>query len=505
MRKLFALMTLLVAVFASSCEKPAPEPTAKVTFEFSALTATHNSSSVTVTPSDLAANYFAVNVETERIAGLTDSEIMNLDFESLTSYKGVQTLSFKGLKEDTAYTIIAFAMGDSAVSRQPYRTQVKSEPKPGEFEVEISIANLSASTVTATATPSDDTTNYFFRVITKIELDAFGIYNNDLEIFNYIIENPNSNDYIFTGEKVLEYTNLAAETDYIAVAFNVDTYEQVVEGSIDVELFRYEFRTHDAPEVDPSSLFTYSDLQVSHTGFTLNVTPVKGEDSFWGYYIWTKKSFYETLEQEARVNIVMRSYFGLNNLGVEQGYDFGTFMQEYMGQTGTSEILNYEQLKPGNEYVVVLFYLDPEVKDPTEVYDYNFVSVEFKTLDPSADGAASLLVSEPIVEKDGFKYNVKFVVKTDEKAVDLLVGAQMWANYDFEKYWDPNDWSQIQAFFMFRKPVSDETLAQAKTEEGAVVSFTGIDADEYAFFFEVLNAENTATQYAVHVERHLFE
>ena len=97
------------------------------------------------------------------------------------------------------------------------------------------------------------------------------------------------------------------------------------------------------------------------------------------------------------------------------------------------------------------------------------------------------------------------MVKTDEKAVDLLVGAQMWANYDFEKYWDPNDWSQIQAFFMFRKSVGEETLAAAKTSEGATISFTGFDKNDYVFFFEVLNAENTPTQFAVKVTADMFD
>ncbi|MBQ8204777.1 MAG: leucine-rich repeat protein [Alistipes sp.] len=118
---------------------------------------------------------------------------------------------------------------------------------------------------------------------------------------------------------------------------------------------------------------------------------------------------------------------------------------------------------------------------------------------------ASLAVSAPVIVKNGFWYDIQFQAKTDANAVDMKVGAQLWNNYEFEKYWDPNDWSQIQAFFMFRKPVGEETLAAAKTAEGATISFTGFDKEDYVFFFEALNEENTATQFAVRVTPDMFK
>lgn len=176
-----------------------------------------------------------------------------------------------------------------------------------------------------------------------------------------------------------------------------------------------------------------------------------------------------------------------------------------LGQTGSRRISSYEPLKNDTEYVVVLFYIDPTTTDPTVVTDYNYVAVEFKTQAPTAGAAATLEVSEAIIEKDGFKYNVHFLVKTNENATDLLVGAQLWNNYDFERYWDPSDWSQIQAFFLFRKSVEAETLEAAKSADGATISFTGVDKEDYVFFFEALNAENTPTQFAVRVEPDMFD
>ena len=118
---------------------------------------------------------------------------------------------------------------------------------------------------------------------------------------------------------------------------------------------------------------------------------------------------------------------------------------------------------------------------------------------------ASLEISQPVVVKNGFRYDIQFLVKTNDNAIDMKVGAQLWNNYDFAKYWDPNDWSQIQAFFMFRTSVEPTTLEAAKTAGGATVSFPGVDKDDYVFFFEVLNEENIATQFAIRVGPHLFK
>ena len=386
----------------------------------------------------------------------------------------------------------------------PFRYEGVKIEKPID-DLAITVKNITQTSAVINVIPNYTIDQYYLRALTRIELDAFGIYNNDLEIFRYILDNPNINDYIYAGEQTIYDTSLAPEQEYLVAAFTIDNYEAVMNGKEELKLYRYAFTTPEGEPVDPNSLFITSNLHTTTKGFTLDVTPVKGEESFWTYYIWPKTRYDETLAYEAKVNIVMRSYFGLYNLGMDQGYDFGTFIQEYMGHTSTSQILNYEPLNNNTEYVVVLFYMDPNVKDPTEVYDYNYVAVEFKTDSPAAGNEASLEVSEPVIVADGMKYTINFVVKTNENAVDLKVNAQLYANYDFAKYWDENDWSQIQAFFLFRTSVSAETLAAAKSAEGATVSFTDFDKDEYAFFFEAISADNTPTQYGVHVTPGMFE
>ena len=406
-----------------------------------------------------------------------------------------------------AVAVVAlFAVGCNPVSPTPDEPEVvipSEVVSPEDFNIDIQIKDIKANSAVATATPNGSN-RYYFRVITKMELDAFGIYNDDYQIFEYIIENPNSGDWITEGYTTLQ-CSLAAETDYLAVAFNFENWEAMHNQEVEMKLFRKAFTTPEGAQVNPDDLFATSDLVTDHTNFNLTVTPAKA-DAHWTYYIWTKKSYDETLATEAKANIVMRSYFGLNNIAVEQGYGFGDIIQEgKLGHKGAATISAYQPLKNNTDYVVVLFYVDPTTVDPTSVYDYNYVAVPFRTKSPSTDIVASLEVSDAVITKDGFKYNVQFLVKTDDNAIDMKVGAQLWNNYDFAKYWDPNDWSQIQAFFMFRTSVEPTTLEAAKTAEGATVSFPGVDKEDYVFFFEVINEENTPTQYAVRVTPEMFD
>lgn len=510
MRKLFSMMFLsLVALFAASCEPSQEEGgTSGITFEFQNAKTTASSAEVQVIPSDATVNYVAAIVESATIADKSDADIITemLAADDLKLKKGPQYLSAKGLKADTEYTAIAFAVTETkAIARYTLTTEASSEPIPAdEFDIEIEIKDIKATSATAIAKPNSSANRYYFRVITKMELDAFGIYNDDYQIFEYIIENPNSGDWVTQGETTLN-CRLAAETDYLAVAFNFENWEDMHNQAAEMKLFRYAFETPKGEQVNPDDLFTTSNLTTTASGFTLDVTPVKGEDAYWTYYVWTKKSYDDTIQNEASLNIVMRSYFGLQNLAVEQGYLFADIIKtDKLGKMGSNQISNYEKLKNETEYVVVMFYIDPENSDPTSVYDYNYVAVEFKTNAPSSD-KVDMQISEPIIESTDFaNYTIKFNILVDDSAVSLSKGANLWSDDTIGKYWDPSDWNSIRAFFWLY-PVDEETLTQAKSSTGCVISFTSEGAQDYVFFFEAVNAENTPTQHVVRVTPEMFD
>ena len=509
MRKLFSMMLALLALVGVSCEPSQQGGNDNTGFSFGEPNVTASSIQVKITPADAAANYYAAIVTAAEIEGKSDAEIIDeaVNSDSFKTRKGTQLIGANNLLPETDYAVIAFYITSTdKLSRLDITTSKAEAPiDPELFDVKIEVKDITATSAMATATPNSNANRYFFRVITKMELDAMGIYNNDFEVFSYILENPNSNNYIVTGATTLDL-HLNPEVDYLAVAFNVENWEAVYNKEQQLKLFRYAFKTPKA-EYNPDSLFTYNNLKSTSNGFTVDVIPSRGEDSFWTYYIWTKKSYDDTLAKESSQNIVMRSYWALYNLAGEAFiYDFGQFMREYMGQTGSSRISNYEPLKGNTDYVVVLFYMDPNVgSDPTEVYEYSYVAIDVHTTERTLP-AAELTVSEPVIKANGLKYEIQFNVKLSEDAQSLKIGSQLWTNYDFATYWNPDDWTSIEAFFRYSsKYVSEDSLAEAKSEKGTTISITGVDKGDYVVFFEAENEENTKTQFGVRITTEMFD
>ena len=256
MRKLFSVLSVLfVVLFAAGCEAIG-DGTKTMTFAFQNAKTTTTTVEVQVVPSDAEVRYIACIVEALEIKDLADNAIMDkfLDAEDIVFSKGTKTLSAKDLEPDTEYVAIAFAInGSSKVARHTLKTLPTQDPIPGEeFEVEFEVKDITATSAVATAKPNSTANRYYFRVITKMELDAFGIYNDDYQIFEYIIENPYSGDYVTQGETTLN-CRLAAETDYLAVAFNFENWEAVHNQEEEIKLFRHAFTTPEAPAVEATT------------------------------------------------------------------------------------------------------------------------------------------------------------------------------------------------------------------------------------------------------------
>lgn len=510
MKKFLSIFSIaLVAMFAMGCGNDEPTDGGKesLTFEITESAIDSSSIEVMITPSDATVNYIAGIAASAELEGKSDATIIDewVSSGEHKTRKGMSFLNKGGLMDKTAYTVVVFAITETEkVTRKEFTTTEAVAALPADqFNVTIDVKDVTATSAVVTVTPNG-TNRYYFRVIPKLELDAWKIYGNDYETFSYICENPNSGEYITSGAQTKTWT-IHPEMDYIAIAFNYENWKAVYEKVENVKLFTYEFKTPEAPAVDPNSLFLTGNLKTYNTAFSLDVTPARGEEAHWTYYVWTKTSYDETLANEPKNNIVMRSCFGLNNIAVAQGYDFGTIIQtDKLGKVGSNTITSYETLRPNTDYVVVLFYVDPTNSDPTEIYDYNFVAVEFKTVEASS-AAPVLEVSEPIIESSGFAgYSVSFNIKVDESTVLLSKGANLWNDEQFGKYWDPSDWNTIRAF-CWLYPVNDETLAQAKTDTGCVISFTSEGVADYVFFFEAENAEGTRTQHVVRVTPDMFD
>ena len=357
------------------------------------------------------------------------------------------------------------------------------------FDIEYGDNNLAF----VTAIPNFNS-NYYFNIIGKDILEYYGVYGNDDETMQLLamgMDVINSSNW--TRVKVLTPGH-----EYVAVAFNVDAYNGV---------FQEVFSIPEVEPVDPSTLFTYDNLETTTTGFSMDVTSMSDNNNVWGYYVWEKRRFDETIANDPKGAIVSRSYAQLGNLMVDYGYsydEFFTFMEDFMGGYHSRNISWFEPLENNTEYVVVMFYMNPDVFNPLYVHDYNYVAVPFKTNAPESDSTPMLDIAISNFSYNGESYSLSFNIKTDYSAMDLLIGVQLWESFDFEKYWDPNDWSQIKGFFIIRESIEAYKLAAAKSDEGAIISYNNLNRQELVFFFEAKNYDNASTYYAIHITDDMF-
>jgi len=512
MRKLLSIFSIaLVALFALGCENESENGGSGRTLNFGEATTTSSTIEVGIVPSDTDANYFAGIVEASKIADKDDATIITEYIQKLTMHTGVQFLSATGLTPETDYVAIAFYMGDAEKVEKLFIRTAAPDASDGPLDIKLDVTNVTHNSAIVTATPSRDDVNYYFRVLTKLELKEMGAVGNPKKIMEYCTGDPAHLDYVGKGNRTIEAKKLAAKFEYVVVAFNTDIYDDMVAGLVDLEYFEAEFTTEDAPEVDPDTLFLYNNLNTTTSSFTLDITPVRGDDQLWSFYIFEKKNYQEYLNS-SRNAVVMYAYSGLYGLrqeysianGISPWLTFNEFMTntEYMGHLGSQQITAYEPLNPASEYVVVMFYVDPEVKDFTTIYDYNFVAVEFTTKEPDDNIKVKMDVLGPVIEKaaDGETWDVSFNIHVDDNAVSLVHGIVTWEKA--EPYWDPNDPSQVRA--LVDKRSAD--LEAAKSKDGVTLKYTGAtDSDNVVFFFEARNSDNFPTAYAVRVTPDMFK
>lgn len=505
MRKLLSMMAMLSLFIAVSCEKnetPSAGQKEKVNFSFTDVAVTHSSVNITITPSDLDVNYYVRLAEVATFEGKDNATIIDemLVAPDVKMCKGVQEMSFNDLMPDTSYNFAVFAYGATDdVSFFYVKTGVQEDV---DLLIDIKVSNITDKHATISLTPSHDSVRYFARVVTKMEQNMTD--GTDLDLVKYCLENPYYTQYIRQGAVTYDYV-ASPKMDYIVVAFNFDNIDDVMNGIEPLRLFKYEFQTPDTGQVNPDTMFDLSGFEATSNGFTLNVVPKLGDDAFWSYYVYTKKSYDEELARNYN-QVVMHAYFGLQgllneyNVANEPNIDFNTFINDYMGFRGAQTITSYERLRPDSEYVLVLFYMDPNVIDPTVVYDYSYVPVPFTTLE--ADSDISITVEGPYFEE----HKILFNIQVSDEAYSLVYGPAQWSDLiaQYYNYDDPTDGDAIRAFIN-RVTASEDVLADAKSEQGATIAFDAPDGFDGIFLFEAENNAGKRAQYVVRVTPDMFQ
>lgn len=341
------------------------------------------------------------------------------------------------------------------------------KPEPEDLTIGINITNVTETEATIVVTPNQNDTWFFARVITVAELKTFDIYQYDEDIIMYMMENPDREDYIFKGEQTIEMERLQPSYEYMVVAF-----DYLNPG----KLFKEEFKTKDA---QLEKVIEISNLEVGYTDVSFTVTP-SDNNEYW-YYEWMTTESYESYGK----NVIIHAYYGLQNLALSYGFNnIGEYLK-VVAMSGEDEAY-ITGLHNETDYTVMVFYVNPNSTDPTQIYDWNYTPVSFTTLTPTGDGTPTIdIVDTEVISRGNGVYDMNVTVKVNDAVTSLSAAATTYESC--AAYYDQG-WEAIKAFFWLRD-LGTDALTMAKSEDGYVYSKYGLEAGDYVFLFEGSNAE----------------
>ncbi len=453
----FALTVLLVG-----CQKSTPSTLDKP--EVIVLEQTSSSFTVSWQPVEGATSY---------VYTLDDSAEQTTS-ETIVTYNELET---------SIYTFAVKAVGKDGESEWAELEITLTPSAEDGFALQINAKNVEATTATVEFIPSDNETQYFARVITTSELETLNI-TDDVALIQYLYENPNQADYVYTGIKSMDLERLSPNYEYLAVAFEYIAPEEIK------TIYKETFTTKD--EVVDHSM-TISNLTPDYTGVTFTVTP--GNDQEYWFYYCMEKSLYDEFGDD----VMIYTYYGMQNHSFELGYTSGIGeMLQALAQQGEGQVVA-TGLKHSTDYVAMAFYVDPTSTDPTNIYDWTYVSEEFTTLTPTNE-APVITIADPIITYEEGVYSMIINVKADASTAILSYGTASYASC--EPYIDQG-WEAIKAFFWLHE-ISADQLSVAKTADGLDFVYNDVPVGDYVFLIEAKNAQGATTYEGVVIDSSLF-
>lgn len=246
---------------------------------------TKNSVKVEYTPSTDQLTYYASIIDKEYFDQTGDAEANiqdDLEYFGLLAKqegietsamiaklvsKGIQTIPFTTLEPDTQYYAYAFGVNTDGKVTSVLFTETFSTPKPGQSEnkltLTISKIGIDGALITAEATNSDP---YILDVWEASKLEG----KSDEEIIQAVLGSYDEDELDRITEKgsaPLDLTGrLAAETDYIALAFGYET------GVTTTPLVKESFKTRPGDWVDCTFTVRQESLNCRAASFTVTAS-----------------------------------------------------------------------------------------------------------------------------------------------------------------------------------------------------------------------------------------
>ena len=147
-------------------------------------------------------------------------------------------------------------------------TACKNQPGKKSCTFEISVTDVKGVSATVTVTPSDTSVYYYYDVLQASIYEQYGkdsVVSAIIGNMQYYIDmyaqygmKLTMADLLYKGVDSYEYDELNANTDYVVIAFAVDTLNKALDG----EVFTKPFKTGDVEKVSLSFDVQYTDTAV---------------------------------------------------------------------------------------------------------------------------------------------------------------------------------------------------------------------------------------------------
>lgn len=206
--------------------------------------------------------------------GYTNEQILER-----TCSKGEKAFQFSNLKEDTEYTIVAYAVNENLeVYADPTKTEIVSGNLASDNVIAITVSDIKERSANVSITTTNDDLYVYFDLDPE-ELAEAG--QTDGEILEYI----KSNYYLgfgYSGDLSFTLDNLSPATTYTIVAFGYTS------GTVTTDLVRKDFTTEEAVTSDVTIVLDCDRYYDIAEIYEIDPSAVSGWDRFYDIYLPVK-------------------------------------------------------------------------------------------------------------------------------------------------------------------------------------------------------------------------
>lgn len=358
--KKIILLWCLAGLALSGC-KDADPPQSEQLFQLGSLVPTYSSITVTVTPSDPAAKYYAGIAAQQEVASAANDQVFMEQIinglppaqlqEDLQS--GMQTLEFKDLEAGTYYCVYAFGVSaEGKITSALFKAAVQTAPLP----FAVTVSGETTTTTHIRVVPQDLAATYITMIATREKVDGYdsdeACYLDDMDYIRRMAAlqgktfEEQLGEYMMQGAYEDDIPELIPDTEYY-----VYVYGLTVAGERTTDIFRTPFETEPLQMVDCTFDVRHT---MEYSEVTLDVHPSRSDVPYHAgiideptYLEWGGDESKETFQKWFTNEI---AYWRIHGKSLEEALALLTHTGDF------SRV--YDQLLPESAYHICVFAVD---------------------------------------------------------------------------------------------------------------------------------------------------